>query len=62
MTRHLPVCVQRGKPARCPQCGMWVEPQARDTLASYRSIFCWCENWLDISYVDYVIDELGWVG
>jgi hypothetical protein len=57
--QHFTVVVRRGEPARCPQCGMWVEPHTEHPTTSVRIIHCWCDNWLDIAYVNYVIEELG---
>lgn len=58
---HLEVVVPFGRPAQCPECGMWVEPSRAYNSANtsgYRSVLCWCDNWLDIHYVQYVITEL----
>lgn len=56
--QHFSVVVRRGDVARCPQCGMWVESIYPSI---YRQIHCWCDNWLEITYVEYVINELEWL-
>jgi hypothetical protein len=52
---HLLVCARMGNAVSCPHCGMWVEPSP---IAKKRMIYCWCGLYLDIYYVDYVIEEL----
>lgn len=59
MSQHLEVVVSAGMPAQCPQCRMWFEPHAY--TRTFRSILCWCDNWVDIFYVDYVIEEIGFL-
>jgi len=57
VTPHLDVVARLGQPVQCPQCRMWFEPHTY--AVKNRQILCWCDNWLDIFYVEYVIEELG---
>lgn len=58
LSEHLTVTARFGHAACCPCCGMWVEPSP---VAKRRMIYCWCDHYLDIYYVDYVIEELAYV-
>lgn len=57
MTPHHEVVTLAWKPVACPNCGYWWEPSI--TAIGERMVLCICDEWLDIYYVRYVIDELG---
>jgi hypothetical protein len=53
---RLTVVARIGEPVQCPCCGMWVESSP---ITKSRMVVCWCDHYLDIYYVSYVINELG---